>query len=68
MYDAAMRTTFTPAPNVADKLYQMAKDSKKSLNLIVNELLRSALYNQEPEKPCKPFKVETFDLGEINPK
>lgn len=62
-----MRTTFTPAPDVADKLYAMAKESNKSLNLVVNELLRTALYNKEPEKPRKPFKVQAFDLGPINP-
>ena len=62
-----MRTTFTPAPDVADKLYAMAKESNKSLNLVVNELLRTALYNKEPEKPRKPFKIKTRDLGPINP-
>lgn len=62
-----MRTTFTPAPDVADKIYAMARESKKSLNMVVNELLRTALYDKKPEKPRKPFKVETRDLGDLKP-
>jgi hypothetical protein len=43
MSDVTLRTTFTPAPDIADRIYEMARKSKKSLNEVVNELIRKGL-------------------------
>ena len=65
MYDVIMRTTFTPAPDIADRLYEMARKSKKSLNEVVNELIRKGLSNGElvVREKRKAYKVRTFSLG-----
>lgn len=63
-----MRTTFTPAPDIADRIYEMAKNSKKSLNEVVNELIRKGLIEQNTVKePVKKYDVEKYskDLGKF---
>ena len=63
MHNASMRTTFTPEPDVADRIHDLAKNSKRSLNAVLNDLVRSAL-NREAVKEAnrQPYKVETFKL------
>ena len=58
-----MRTTFTPAPDIADRLYDLAKKSKKSLNTVVNELIRKGLREDNMVKePVKRYVVEPLSL------
>lgn len=59
-----MRTTFTPAPDIADRLYELAKNSKKSLNEIVNDLIRKGLDgNMSVKEPRKEYDVRSKALG-----
>jgi hypothetical protein len=63
MYDADMRTTFTPAPDIADRLRELARTSKRSLNVVVNELLRKALTGEAVREATRPpYQVQTFEL------
>lgn len=62
-HNVIMRTTFTPAPDIADRLYDLARKSKKSLNVIVNELLRKGLREENGVKePIKKYDVEPLRL------
>lgn len=61
MYDVIMRTTFTPAPDIADRLYEMARKSKKSLNEVVNELIRKGLRDEKVVKEApRPYNVDDY--------
>ncbi|MBI1333222.1 MAG: hypothetical protein GC165_10115 [Armatimonadetes bacterium] len=59
-----MRTTFTPAPDIADRIYEIARKSQKSLNEVVNDLIRKGLkegssVNESPRK----YEVKGKSLG-----
>ena len=57
-----MRTTFTPAPDIADRLRELAKTSKRSLNGVLNDLVRSALNGEAVRESSRPpYRVKTFD-------
>ena len=63
-----MRTTFTPAPDIADRIYELAKNSKKSLNEIVNDLIRKGLNGSSVIKEAvKPYNVDDYSksLGQF---
>lgn len=61
MYDVNMRTTFTPAPDIADRIYEMSRKSKKSLNTIVNELIRKGLREENVVKETpRPYNVDDY--------
>lgn len=63
MHNASMRTTFTPAPDIADRVRDLAKKSKRSLNAVLNDLVRSALNGEAVKEAARPpYKVETFKL------
>jgi hypothetical protein len=63
MHNAEVRTTFTPAPDIADRLRDLARRSNRSLSAVVNDLLRAALNQSFKETPGRtPFKIETRDL------
>ncbi|MBS1701243.1 MAG: hypothetical protein JST12_06250 [Armatimonadetes bacterium] len=58
-----MRTTFTPAPDIADRIYEIARKSQKSLNEVVNDLIRKGL-NDKPQikESSARYRVEPLDL------
>ncbi len=61
-----MRTTFTPAPDIADRLYDLAKKSKKSLNEVVNELIRKGLTSDNViREPLRAYQVRSKNLGVV---
>jgi len=63
MHNASVRTTFTPAPDIADRIRDLAKKSKRSLNSVLNELVRSALNGEAVKEAARPpYKVDTFNL------
>jgi len=68
MHNANMRTTFTPAPDIADRIYDMAKKSKKSLNQVVNELIRKGLSEDKStvKESVRKYRVEPLNL-QFNP-
>lgn len=66
MYDAIMRTTFSPDPDVAAKLKALARSSNKSMSRVLNEILREALSSTGREIREERFVVEPFPLG-LNP-
>ncbi|MEI8282247.1 MAG: hypothetical protein WCG75_07575 [Armatimonadota bacterium] len=56
-----MRTTYTPTPDVADRIYDLAKKSKKSLNAIINELVRKGLRDDNLVKETvRPYNVDDY--------
>ena len=59
-----MRTTFTPAPDIADRIYEIAKNSRKSLNQVVNDLIRKGLSQEKltVKESVKKYKVEPLNL------
>lgn len=62
MYDAGMRTTFTPAPDIEDQLREIVQRSNSSMNQVVNDLLRKALRGdlvRESQRP--PFRVKPMN-------
>jgi hypothetical protein len=63
MHNAGMRTTFTAAPDVADRLRELAARSNKSLSAVVNDLLRRALEGSYGEASRVPFKIKTRELN-----
>jgi hypothetical protein len=66
MHDAILintRTTFTPAPDIADRLHVMAKSSKISRNEIVNELICNGLRDDSVVgESVRPYVVELLSL------
>ncbi len=59
-----MRTTFTPAPDIADRIYEIARKSKKSLNQVVNELIRKGLSESSTiRSPRKEYDLEGKSMG-----
>ena len=63
MHNFFVRTTFTPAPDIADRIRDLAKKSKRSLNSVLNDLVRSALNGEEVREAARPpYVVETFRL------
>jgi len=58
-----MRTTFTPAPDIADRLREIARTTNQSLNAVVNDLLRKALQGERVrETRRKPYIVKAHDF------
>ena len=62
MYDASMRTTFSPDPDIAAQLKALARSSNKSMSRVLNEVLRAALGGSPPLVEER-FTVEPFPLG-----
>ena len=62
MYDAVVRTTFTPDPDIAAQLKALTLASNKSMNRVLNEILREAL-GGEPAIGERRFVVEPIPLG-----
>ena len=59
-----MRTTLTIADEVLDRLKREAKRSRRSLKAVVNEALRLGVDQIGPRTTRKPFKQQTFKMGE----
>jgi len=58
-----MRTSFTVAPDIADKLLLRVRKSRRSMASVVNDLLREALAEKSTDHGRPAFKVEPFPLG-----
>jgi hypothetical protein len=59
-----MRTTLTIDDDVAAALQRLRKSREISLKEIVNEVLRRGLRDlNEPQKPRKPFRTRSVNLG-----
>src|SRR2546421_8810430 len=64
MHNVSMRTTFTPAPDVAERIREIAITTRRSMSAVVNDLLRVALRSErEPQRPGTPYKVKARDMG-----
>ena len=60
-----MRMTLTIDDDVAVQLQRLRRKHDASLKEVVNDLLRRGLRATETvEKPRKPFRMKTFDMGE----
>lgn len=60
-----MRTTLTIDDDVAVRLEQLKRERNASLKEIVNEVLRRGLDSEARPKARKPFRLKTFDGGEL---
>ena len=61
-----MRTTLTIEDDVAVELERLRRERDASLKEIVNETLRRGLRAADaPAKPRKPFRMKTFNCGEL---
>lgn len=56
-----MRITFTPEPETANRLIEIARTSKRSLSAVVNEMVRVALNSKLQQNLARrPYRVQTF--------
>lgn len=62
VYDAAMRTTLTLEPDIAEHLKQEAALGKQSFKSLVNNALRSGLGLDRP-KPSTPYRIDPHPSG-----
>jgi hypothetical protein len=61
-----MRTTLTIDDDVAVRLERLRRERDANLKDVVNDALRRGLDSIEtPAKPRKPFRMKTFDCGEL---
>jgi hypothetical protein len=61
-----MRTTLTIDNDVAARLERLRRERDTSLKQLVNDALRRGLQEIETKpKPRKPFRLKTFDGGEL---
>ena len=64
MHDATMRTTLQIDHDIEPMLRQLVRRRGRSLRVVVNELLRSALLGKQDVKNAnEPFEVESAPLG-----
>lgn len=61
-----MRTTLTIDDDVAVQLERLRRERDSSLKDVVNDTLRLGLQAAAtPTKPRKPFRMKTFNMGEL---
>jgi hypothetical protein len=60
-----MRTTLTIDDDVAVRLERLRRERDASLKDVVNDVLRRGLDVDARPKPRKPFKMKTYDCGEL---
>jgi len=63
-----MRTTLTLEPDVAARLEQRRRESRRPLKAEVNRLLRLGLEHDEEAdlaRPASPYRVAPFAVGEL---
>ena len=61
-----MRTTLTIDDDVAVQLERLRRERDASLKELVNEALRRGLQDMDAKpKPRKPFRMKTYDCGEL---
>ena len=58
-----MRTTLTLDDDVADAVKTEARNSGKSFQAVINDLLRAALHLRRKHRAIPPFKVNARSLG-----
>jgi hypothetical protein len=63
VYDAFVRTSFSPDPDVETKIKALVRTSSKSMNRVINDLLRQALAGQVAPVEVKRYQVKPFPLG-----
>ena len=59
-----MRTTLTLEPDVAAELKRLRRESGRPWKAIVNEVLRAGLERENGGRQHRPYKFQTFNLGE----
>jgi hypothetical protein len=63
MYYSIVRTTFTPEPDIEDRLRELSRTSRRSLSAVVNDLLRIALNGERHGLPERPrFRIEAHSF------
>jgi len=63
MYDASMRLTYTPEADLEGRLNDLVQSSDRSMNSILNELVRKGLAGSVPPPAEAPFAVRPFPGG-----
>jgi hypothetical protein len=60
-----MRTTLTIEDDVAAELERLRRERDISLKDLVNDTLRRGLRASEMPKTRKPFRLKTYNMGEL---
>lgn len=63
MYDAFMRMTYTPEADLEGRLNDLVQSSGRSMNSILNELVRKGLNGSASPAAESPFVVRPFPGG-----
>lgn len=58
-----MRTTLTLEPEVARRVENEMRRTRKTLKAVINDALKVGLGVQGKAEPLPPFKVKAFDMG-----
>jgi hypothetical protein len=59
------RTTLSLEDDVAARLERLRRQRDASFKDVVNDVLRRGLDSIEaPQKPRKPYRIKTYDMGE----
>lgn len=66
-YHHGVRTTLTLDDDIAAKLKAASRQEGRSFREVVNDTLRRGLVSRRETAPRKAFKVETRDLGKLEP-